>query len=77
MGKLIIKLIAFLAGCFALGASFVCLVMWGVFIALVNFYGPQDYTELPTMPSLIIHHLVYSLEMALGIWLIRWAFHPE
>jgi len=70
--RIVVKFIALFAGCFALGSAFVCLVMWGVFIALVNFYGPQDHTDLPTMNELIIHHLVYSLEMALGLLFIRW-----
>ncbi len=70
--RIAVKLIALFAGCFALAASFVCLTLWGVFIALVNYYGPPATTELPTMPGLIVHHLVYTLEMALGLLLIKY-----
>lgn len=68
--RIVVKFIALFVGCFALGAAFVCLVMWGVFIALVDF-GPVP-ENLPAMNEVIVCHLVYSLEMALGLLLIKW-----
>lgn len=69
--RIVVKFFILFAGCGILGSAFVPLVMWAVFAALVN-YGSEVPENLPTIHELVMRHLVYSLEMAVGLLLIRY-----
>ena len=58
-------------GCFLLTTALVPLIMWANLSALVNFNQKAMVEVMPQMASLIARNLLYSLEMALGLWFIK------
>jgi len=68
--RIAVKFFMLFCGCGLLGSAFVPLVMWAVCAALVN-YGSEVPENLPTIHELVMRHLVYSLEMAVGLLLIK------
>ena len=59
-------------GCFLVTMAFVPLVSWGVTIAIVNL-DTSDATKLimPGISQLISFNLIYTLELALGLFCIK------
>ena len=60
------------AGCFLLQGAVIPMIMWGVTAGLANFY-PVEATKLnlPTMTQLMTYSVIYSVELAAGLLLIK------
>ena len=59
-------------GCFLVTMAFVPLVSWGVTIAIVNLDSSNGQKLImPGMTQLISFNVLYTLELALGLWCIR------